>query len=422
MPSPAARRTTRWPRWPSPRDAVLLALAAAASGLHVAWPEVFSPPVLYALFAGVALGLLLSPRGAPAAIAGSAHTTHVVAQDIQTLRQAFEVLQRQVEATIGTSEAAVVSMMERMNRVHANAHDLHGRIGEAVRRSQALSSDSLQRAGQHGQAVSALAEHQKRTEAAQREYRQRVSAVAEEVRQLRPLAATIGEIARETNLLAINATIEAARAGREGAGFKVVAAEVRRLSTQTSEAARQVTDGIAAAAAAIDAEMQGIDTAAGDSASARLGEIAGHIDEMSQTLGHVVPYLGELSTHMDSGMATVTADIIDTLGDMQFQDINRQLLEQISGALGSLSEHFAQVYALIDGDAPPPPMMLEELLAAWTENYVMHAQRVAHAVGLERPDGGNAAQASVAAVSPAENAPQPSLTLAGAHGPRIELF
>ena len=37
-------------------------------------------------------------------------------------------------------------------------------------------------------------------------------------------------------------------------------------------------------------------------------------------------------------------------------------------------------YELIDGDAPPPPMLLEELLARWTENYVMHSQRVAHAL------------------------------------------
>ena len=71
---------------------------------------------------------------------------------------------------------------------------------------------------------------------------------------------------------------------------------------------------------------------------------------MSATLADVLPYLQQLSSDMDVGMGQVNTDIIDTLGDMQFQDINRQLLEQIHGALGSLSQHSEQLYQLIDGD------------------------------------------------------------------------
>ena len=139
---------------------------------------------------------------------------------------------------------------------------------------------------------------------------------------------------------------------------------------------------------------------------------------MSTTLGHVVPYLSDLSRHMDMGMEDVTIDIIDTLGDMQFQDINRQLLDQINHALGSLSDHFSQIYALIDGEAPPPPVMLEELMSLWTQNYVMHSQRVAHAQALGH------AQAADVGVDEAirEGDGAEVLTLAPAHGPRIELF
>ncbi|MDT7835972.1 methyl-accepting chemotaxis protein [Aquabacterium sp. OR-4] len=411
--TPRTSLPQRWLRRITVRDIGLAVVLTLALGAHALWSDSVSWASLAWLATGTLVGMWLGARARPLQLGTNERTTAVVTQDIQTLRQAFAVLKQQVDATIQSSEEAVMSMMERMNRVHANAQALRESILEAVRRSESLSADSLGRAGQHGQAVASLAEHEHKYEAQRAQNQARVRAVAEQVRQLTPVATLIGEISRQTNLLAINASIEAARAGREGAGFKVVAAEVRRLSTQTSEAARQITEGIALAASAIDAEMTGARSMEGDSAAAQLGEIAAHIQTMSETLGDVVPYLGSLSTRMDSGMAVVTEDIVNTLGDMQFQDINRQLLEQINSALASLSEHFSQIYQLIDGQAPPPPVLLEELLSRWTENYVMHSQRVAHAraVGAAEP-----------APLPTDEPSSKNLTLATAYGPRIEFF
>jgi len=394
------------------RDAGLLALVAAALLAHGLWAEQVPWSAVTGVLVGALLGGWLARHG-HGGLARNADETAVVVHDILTLRQAFGVLQQQVGATISSSETAVMSMMQRMHRVHRNAAELRERIVQAVQRSQALSADSLDRAGRHGQAVAALAEHQRTQEAAQADNQARVRAVAEQVRQLTPLAALIGDISRQTNLLAINASIEAARAGREGEGFKVVATEVRRMSTQTAEAARQITEGIQRAAECIDVEMASAARMQRAGSAVELGEIARHIQVLGDTLADVVPYLGELSGRMDSGMAEVTEDIINTLGDMQFQDINRQLLEQINAALTSLSDHFAQIYALIDGQAPPPPQLLEELLARWTDNYVMHAQRIAHALGTGQP-------APAAGDAPAD-APA-ALQLAGQQGRRIELF
>ena len=397
----------------------MLALLLGALAAHSLWTAAVPWSAVFGVGIGAVLGSWLQRRNQPLILGRNHRDTAVVVQDIHTLRQAFNVLTKQVDATIHASESAVMAMIDRVHKVHQNAQQLHAKIHAAVGRSQALSSDSISSAGRHGQAVTALAEHQQVMETAQAENQGRVRAVAEQVRQLMPLATLIAEISRQTNLLAINASIEAARAGPEGAGFKVVAAEVRRLSQQTSEAARQISDGIHQAAGTIDDEMTRVNAQQGDSAARQLGELAQHIQQMSDTLGDVVPYLGTLSQHMDQGMATIDRDVMDILAEMQFQDINRQLLEQINTALASLSDHFAQIYSLIDGHAPPPPMLLEELLARWTDNYVMHAQRVAHAQGTGQPGSaaaGNKPDKAAAEAAPAE------LSLAGNQGVRIELF
>jgi len=407
---------------------VLAFAGAGVAGVFIgyAFRNSLAAPVLW-MVAGLSLGVALT-QWRIGRVTRHVDRGGVVAQDIQALHMAFGVLERQVSSTISSSEEAVSAMAERIGRIHTSAAEMRQRIMDAVQRSQALSSSSVHSAGEHARTVAALAEHQSRFEASQDAYRQQVAAVNDKVRQLTPLATSISEISRMTNLLAINASIEAARAGQEGAGFKVVAAEVRRLSMQTAQAARQIGDGISEATSAIDAEVDGSADRQSEGAAHQLGSIAEHMQGMGETLADVVGYLESLAAQMDVDMRQLTVDIVDTLGDMQFQDINRQRLEQINTALSGLSSHFAQVYKLIDGEAPPPPQMLQDLLAQWTESYVMLSQHEDHArVAIERASESSRRPTAIRSDSerdaqePAADE-RPVVVESAAAGPRIEFF
>jgi methyl-accepting chemotaxis protein len=295
-----------------------------------------------------------------------------------------------MEMIVKESEKAAFDIASRLQTID----DVVTKLGSFVDQSSHESSDFLERAdariARNRELIATLDQYITDRLRATKEDEQRVSEVVKEVQSLGSFVQLIKDISSQTNLLALNAAIEAARAGEAGRGFAVVADEVRKLSAAADTAVGQISDGMNAVAASITSRFQ-------DKLShSQINEEREALQRFAQQLEEIGTSYQEVTRHGTAVMSTIgeskeqlASMFMDALASVQFQDVIRQQIEQAISALHRLDEHANELAERLtrfddpDFEFKPLSHHIDEIY----KGYVMSSQRDTHQLALNKaPD------------------------------------
>lgn len=278
-----------------------------------------------------------------------------------------ELLRQHLTQTNGVTETAVLSIMQKLTRLEIKAGSLFAaftgkRSDHVTHNDPSLDtiSDSLRHLDETGHyLVQREKQVAKDIEAIQQ--------VIAQVTDLKPLIRLIRKVSFQIKLLSLNAAIEAARAGKAGLGFAVVAQEVQRLSKETEMAAESIEGNITQVSDTVNHQLAGMITSSRQ-------------DEHKQVLLSLFSAKKEMADGTRAVVDDIRINVLEVLEHAQFQDITRQQIERVQNGLVLFSERLGEVSELMAtaGDEILDIPTLDDVMKTMRASYTMESQHVTH--------------------------------------------
>ncbi len=270
----------------------------------------------------------------------ASHVSGAAHELVSGARQVADSSQQQYEKSRAAT-GAVETMVQSIVEVASSTDKVHAQSRESLTRSHEGNQTLEQlivEIGRVKQTVNGMAD-------AVNEFMNSTASITDMTREVR-------DIADQTNLLALNAAIEAARAGEQGRGFAVVADEVRKLAEKSASSASAIDGVTRTLGTQSDAVRQSIEEGLADIASSErsLNAVAGAITEANQSVEQVGVGLDDIAsaTEEQRRLSTEAFTHIEAIAAMAHENsdavgqtaASAQRLEELAGELQSTVGRF----------------------------------------------------------------------------------
>lgn len=192
-----------------------------------------------------------------------------------------------------------------------------------------------------------------------------VQSVVKEISDLNAMVAAVQAISMQSHLLAINAAIEASRAGSSGDAFRVVAQEMRKLASDSSGVALKIKVGLTRARHAVHDGMSN-SIAESTQQLERVSHAVTSIQKLRENFEDMSQYFKTRLTVVTKHNEDLSKEILEVFGHLQYQDIVGQCIDRVRKAIG-------QRNALLENAADPqnqaqvkPSQLPDQLALIWT--------------------------------------------------------
>jgi twitching motility protein PilJ len=262
---------------------------------------------------------------------------------------------------INAATESIVSMAASIEEVSGNAE-----------RSSDVARHSVEVAHKGGEAVRRTIDGMNAIRETIQETSKRIKRLGESSQEIGNIVELINDIAEQTNILALNASIQASMAGEAGRGFAVVADEVQRLAERSTNATKQIevlvrTIQSDTNEAVISMERSTTDVVGGALLAENAGAALDEIEQVSNQIASLVQNISSSARQQAGSAADVTRR---TTRLREIGDQTGQATTATAASISKLSELATQLRKTVEGFALPADMMQASALARTSSNVM----------------------------------------------------